>query len=118
MATEMGGWSTSDYTNLIASVEFAIAIFGLFVGGWAVDRVGPKHSLIVVMAFYAAGCVAMILLRPSWGADWQLIGMVWYFNICSILYAIAMIPLAMRLCRPRSPKTSTSRSEAPLTTLG
>ncbi|MGX7895402.1 MFS transporter [Tsuneonella sp. HG222] len=100
MATDLGEWTTTDYTNTIATMELAIAVFGLLIGGWAVDRIGPRRALIGILVLYAAGCVGMTVLRPYWGADWQLLLMIWYFNVCSILFAISMIPLAMSLCRP------------------
>jgi PAT family beta-lactamase induction signal transducer AmpG len=100
MTSQLGGWSTTDYTNLIAVEEFVLAGFGLLIGGWAIDRIGPKASMLGIMAAYVTGFIAMILLRAEWRADWLLIAMVWYFNLCSLLYAIAMIPLAMSLCRP------------------
>ena len=100
MTTQLGGWSTSDYTNIVAIEEYAMAAFGLLIGGWAIDRIGPKKSLLGVMAIYIAGFVAMIVLVDQWSASWLLVGMIWYFNFCSLMYAIAMIPLAMSLCRP------------------
>ena len=100
MATELGGWSTSDYTNVVALEEFVLAGLGLLVFGWAIDRIGPKKSTLGVIVLYLAGFAAMVLLRDQWDANWLLIGMIWYFNLCSLLFAIAMIPLAMSLCRP------------------
>jgi len=112
MATDMGNWTTTDYTNRIATMELAVAVFGLLIGGWAIDRIGPRPALVGILAFYALGCATMALLRPYWGEDWQLLAMIWYFSVCSILYAIAMIPLAMSLCRPEVAATQFTISMA------
>ncbi|MXO58745.1 MFS transporter [Altererythrobacter salegens] len=100
MTSELGEWSTTDYTNVVAIEEYVLAAFGLLVGGWGIDKIGPKKSLLAVMTLYIAGFVGMNLLVDEWSANWLLVGMIWYFNFCSLMYAISMIPLAMSLCRP------------------
>lgn len=100
MTAEFAGWRASDYTNVVATAQLAAALIGLTVGGWAIARAGAQRALIVALAVVAAMAGAMGLATSLWSDSNVLVGLIWTNEIVAILVNIALIPLAMRLCRP------------------
>lgn len=98
--SETGGWSLTDYTNFTATLALATGLSGLIVGGWLVDAIGAQRSALIAV------CTSMLLLAGFaavphlWNQDWLLIGFASAMDFAALFYAIAMIPICMRMCTP------------------
>lgn len=98
--TQTGGWSLTDYTNFSSTLGLATGLTGLIVGGWLVDAIGPQRSAL------GAACVGVLLLAGFggvshlWAESWLLVGFGAAMEFVALFYAIAMIPICMRMCSP------------------
>ena len=99
------GWALSEYTNFISSVGFATGLLGLVVGGWLVDAVGSQRSVRIAVVAGAILLAAMGFASAYWTQSWLLMGFVILFDICGLMFAIAMIPICMRMCDPATAAT-------------
>ena len=100
MSTNYAGWGTSDYTNVNSAAVLAASIFGLVIGGYAVARLGPKRMIGIVFPLLALMFAAVAGMPEEWSNTNFLIALFWIQEFLAILFAIAMIPLAMRMCVP------------------
>lgn len=100
MTTNYTGWGTSDYTNVNSAAALAASIFGLIIGGYAVAKLGPKRMIGIVFPLMALMFAAVAGMPEEWSNSHFVIALFWAQEFVSILFAIAMIPLAMRLCLP------------------
>lgn len=98
--SETGGWSLTDYTSFTATLALVTGMTGLVFGGWLVDAIGAQRSALIVV------CCSIVLLAGFgavphlWSEDWLLIGFASAMDMASLFYAIAMIPICMRMCTP------------------
>ena len=100
LAKEIAGWSLTEYTNLISTIGLVAGLFGLTIGGWAIDAIGAQRSLIMLMAIYVVVVVAMGLARDYWSSDGVLMAYFFGSDIIFIFANIALIPICMRMCSP------------------
>ena len=97
---ETGGWEATQYTNFIASLGFAAGIFGMLIGGVLVDRVGAQRSMAAALVCGIVLSVAMGFAKPYWSDARVLMGYAGAMEFVGIIYFVAMIPMAMRMCTP------------------
>ncbi|MCL6249852.1 MFS transporter [Altererythrobacter sp. KTW20L] len=100
MFQQTGGWEATEYTNFISTLGFVAGIFGMFVGGALVDRAGAQRSLAAALVLGIALTVAMALAQPWWSDSRVLVGYSIGMEFVGIIYFVAMIPMAMRMCTP------------------
>ena len=100
LATDTAGWALSDYTEMMASSGLLAGVLGLFFGGWLVDKVGAQRFLLILLPLYAALLAGMGLMKADWAAPGVLGGFIAALSLFQVAFAIAMIPLCMRLCSP------------------
>jgi PAT family beta-lactamase induction signal transducer AmpG len=100
LATNLAGWSLSDYTNVISTSQLIVGLLGLAVGGWAVDAIGAQRSAIIVLLIQIAMAAAMIAARPYWTNDGVLMAYFFGGEFISTFTSITLVPIAMRLCSP------------------
>ncbi|WP_162789473.1 MFS transporter [Altererythrobacter sp. ZODW24] len=101
LATGIGGWSQTDYTNTISSAQFAVGIFALVVGGWAVAKIGAQRAALIMCALVAITALGFGLSREYWDNAALLTAYFWQLEFFVLMLAVAFIPIAMRLCDPR-----------------
>ena len=97
---ELTGWSMSDYTSITSTATLAAAVFALTLGGWAVGRLGGKRTLTVVLPLMAALMLTIGLSKSLWSDGGFMTLAIWSQELIGITFAVATIPLAMRLCSP------------------
>jgi PAT family beta-lactamase induction signal transducer AmpG len=100
LTTKTGGWSLSEYTNVMSTAQLVAGLLGLTVGGWAIDAIGSQRSLIVLMTLFVAVVSAMGLAQDYWSNSTVLMTYFFGWEIIAILVNIALIPIAMRMCSP------------------
>jgi len=96
----VAGWQISEYTNLVSSSTLISGMVGLIVGGWLIDAIGPRKGLAWAAGTGAVALIAMGLAQPLWGQGWLLTSFIITMDLVSLLFAIAVIPICMRLCSP------------------
>jgi PAT family beta-lactamase induction signal transducer AmpG len=100
LTTGITGWSPVEYTNVSSAASLGAAIFGLTVGGWMVSRIGGKLAIAIALALGAVLMLTVGLGTAHWSSGAFMSGAIWGAEFMGIVYAIAMIPLSMRLCSP------------------
>ena len=97
---ETGGWALTEYTNFISTLGFITGIFGMVVGGALIDRLGAQRWLCWVLGAGALLSLAMGLAQPYWSDGNVLMAYVIGMEFVGIMYFVATIPMAMRMCSP------------------
>ncbi|MFO6448696.1 hypothetical protein ACLBKU_16300 [Erythrobacter sp. NE805] len=69
-------------------------------GGWLVERIGAQRSIVLAMMIGVTASVAMGLAQPLWHDPRVLIGYVVAMEVERLLFFIAALTLAMRMCNP------------------
>lgn len=100
LAVSTGGWSLSDYTNVMSTLQLVSGLVALSVGGWAVDALGAQRSARLLVPVGIALFAAMALGSQFWSSNIVLIGYFLASDIVAILVTIALIPICMRMCSP------------------
>jgi PAT family beta-lactamase induction signal transducer AmpG len=100
LATQMAGWSITEYTGLISSAQFASGVAGLLIGGWIVERLGAQRSVVMYALIGITVFIGMGLNQDSWTNDSFLISVFVTYEFLVTFMAIAVIPICMRLCSP------------------
>lgn len=100
MTRDLTGWSMSDYTSINSAATLGAAVFALTIGGWVVARVGGRRALTVLLPAMAALMLTIGLSQPLWSDGRFMVAAIWSQELVGITFAVAMIPLAMRLCSP------------------
>ena len=96
-AANVMGWGETRYTSLIAMVNIGSAVLCLTVGGWLVDKFGPKLMALVSGFTAAALIAALIVYREIWGDDTLFIAWFVTANVAILQFYLAMLVLAMRV---------------------
>lgn len=100
------GWNQSQYSSMVASYNVAVGIFCFTVGGWFVDRFGPKR-----IAFWS-GCAALPIMAgymadtTFWEDDRLFIAWVGLKTIPLFLFSLANLVMAMRVTAKEAAATS------------
>ncbi|MCB2048346.1 MAG: MFS transporter [Novosphingobium sp.] len=100
LATQIGGWTQSEYTSLIATAALLAGVLGLTVGGFVVDYIGSQRSLVILMVTYLAMLVGFALARDYWTNAALLSSIFTALAVYDTFVAIAVIPICMRMCSP------------------
>ncbi|ALE16318.1 AmpG permease [Altererythrobacter epoxidivorans] len=100
LATKYVGYSTSAYTGIASLSALATGLFGLFIGGWLVAKVGKGRILAINFSLLAILLIGVALIPEYWSNPAVLYALVWGIDLFGIMIAIAMIPLAMQVCSP------------------
>ncbi len=98
--TQIAGWEISGYTNLISTSSLVSGLLGLVIGGWMVDAIGSRASLLIGAGLGIVLLTFMGLATDLWTQDWWLTTFIILFDILGLLYIVATIPICMRLCLP------------------
>src|SRR5690606_22151 len=93
MFQETGGWEATEYTNFISTLGFVAGMFGMFVGGALVDRMGAQKSLAAALVVGIGLTVAMALAQPWWSDSRVLVGYAIGMEFVGIIYFVAMITM-------------------------
>ncbi|MHA7819872.1 MAG: MFS transporter [Erythrobacter sp.] len=101
LAATIGGWEQTKYTNTVSAAQFAVGIFALIVGGWAVAKIGARRACLIIAAFTAVCAIGFGVSRSQWNDSLLLTLYFWQVEFMTVLFAVAVIPIAMRLCDPR-----------------
>ena len=100
LSAETLGWQASDYTDLTSSAQLAAGVAGLVVGGWLISKIGNQRALIGLLAILVGVLVWFVSDPDSWSEPWRFRALIWTVEFTGLFIAIAMIPMAMRLCLP------------------
>ena len=95
-----GGWELTEYTNFTSTLGMITGVFGMLIGGALVDRAGAQRSMIVALITGILLTIAMGFAKPLWGDARVLMGYVIGMEFVGIIYFVAVIPMAMRMCTP------------------
>ncbi len=98
--SETGGWSLTDYTGFTATLGLVTGLTGLVLGGWLVDAVGSQKSALIAVVCSILLLAGFGAAQHLWTEDWLLIGFASAMDMIALFYAIAMIPICMRMCTP------------------
>ncbi len=101
LATSIGGWSQTEYTDMMSKAQFAVGIFALSVGGWLVTKIGAQRSALGMCILISLFAIGFGLVRPYWSNGALLTGYFWQLEFFATMISVAFIPIAMRLCDPR-----------------
>ncbi len=100
LVTRTAGWMLSDYTNVMSTAQLIAGLLGLTVGGWAIDAIGAQRSAVILMTTGVVLFVTMGLAQDYWGNSAVLMAYFIGDEIVRTFVAIALIPIAMRMCSP------------------
>ncbi len=98
--SETGGWSLTEFTSYSATLNLVTGLTGLVVGGWLVDTFGAQRSAVAAVIFSMLLMAGFGAVPHLWDQDWLLMGFSSAMEMASLFYAIAMIPICMRMCTP------------------
>lgn len=101
LATSIGGWEQTEYTDMISTAQFAVGVFALTVGGWLVAKIGSQRSALGMCILICVFAIGFGLARPYWGNGQLLTAYFWQMEFFATMASVAFIPIAMRLCDPR-----------------
>lgn len=101
LATSIGGWSQTEYTDMMSKAQFAVGLFALSVGGWLVSKIGTQRSAFGMCVLISLFAIGFGLARPYWSDGALLTGYFWQLEFFATMISVAFIPIAMRLCDPR-----------------
>jgi PAT family beta-lactamase induction signal transducer AmpG len=101
LATQLGGWSQTDYTNTVSVAQFAVGVFALTLGGWSVAKIGAQRAGLVMCMLVGLFALSFGLARSYWDSASLLTAYFWQIEFFSVMMSVAFIPIAMRLCDPR-----------------
>ncbi|MEP5938519.1 MAG: MFS transporter [Erythrobacter sp.] len=96
-AANVMGWGETRFTSLIAMVNIGSAVLCLTVGGWMVDKFGPK-LMALISGFSAAAIIGVLAVnRELWGQETFFV--IWYVSasVAILQFYLAMLVLAMRV---------------------
>jgi PAT family beta-lactamase induction signal transducer AmpG len=101
LATNIGSWSQTEYTDMISAAQFVVGIFALTVGGWLVAKIGTQRSALGMCILICLFAIGFGLARPYWSNGPLLTAYFWQIEFFGTMASVAFIPIAMRLCDPR-----------------
>jgi PAT family beta-lactamase induction signal transducer AmpG len=101
LATNTGGWTQTGYTNTISAAQFAVGVFALMLGGWAVAKIGAQRAALIMCLLVSAFAIGFGLASGYWSNASLLIAYFWQIEFLAVMLTVAFIPIAMRLCDPR-----------------
>ena len=101
LATNVGGWSQTEYTNTISVAQFAVGMFALTLGGWSVAKIGAQRAALIMCVVIGLFALIFGLARDYWGNASLLTAYFWQAEFFATMLAVAFIPIGMRLCDPR-----------------
>ena len=101
LATSIGGWEQTEYTDMISKAQFAVGVFALTVGGWLVAKIGSQRSALGMCILICLFAIGFGLARPYWGNAALLTTYFLQMEFFATMASVAFIPIAMRLCDPR-----------------
>lgn len=101
LATQLGGWSQTDYTGTVSAAQFAAGLFALTLGGWSVAKIGAQRAGLILCMLIGVVALSFGLAQPYWGNASLLTAYFWQGEFFSVMMSVAFIPIAMRLCDPR-----------------
>ncbi|MBT3622545.1 MAG: MFS transporter [Gammaproteobacteria bacterium] len=98
--SEYAGWSMTDFTNFVALVSFALAIYTMLFA-WKIVRIFGERNVIAWSC--GSACILSLgfgSLPALWSEAWFLVNFVILTELLAITAFIAIIPICMRLCCP------------------
>jgi len=100
------GWGESAYGNLAATSNLILGGLSLLIGGWLVDRFGPRATALIGGFFGAALLIGYAYSEQLWASDnifvaWFLIG-----SAGTTLFYLSFLVLAMRVSAKEVAATS------------
>lgn len=101
LATNIGGWAQTEYTNTISAAQFSVGIFALTLGGWSVAKIGAQRAALIICILVGLFALSFGLVRDYWDNGSLLTAYFWQIEFLVVMGAVAFIPIAMRLCDPR-----------------
>ena len=101
LATNIGGWTQTGYTNTISAAQFAVGVFALAFGGWAVAKIGAQRAALIMCLMVSIFAFSFGLARDYWSNASLLTVYFWQIEFLAVMLTVAFIPIAMRLCDPR-----------------
>jgi PAT family beta-lactamase induction signal transducer AmpG len=94
------GWDLSAYTRLVATLAIVTGAYAVAVGGRLAEWLGER-GLLAFSAIALTLLLAVFGTFPSlWELDFAIIGLLATTDLLIITYAIALVPVSMRLCLP------------------
>lgn len=100
LAVQTGGWTLSEYTNVMSTVQLVSGLIALTLGGWAVDALGAQRAARLLLPISIFAFVVMALASPYWPESSVLISYFLVSEVLLILVTVALIPICMRMCSP------------------
>jgi len=95
------GWTDTGYAEVMATVQIVAGLIGMGVGGWFIDRVGRKASLIGFLCAMAVTAAGMGLLPMLWRDPGMTTAFIYLAVGFDTLFAIALFATAMAVCWQR-----------------
>jgi len=95
------GWTDTGYAEVMATVQIVAGLIGMGVGGWFIDRVGRKASLVGFLCAMAVTAAGMGLLPMLWRDPGMTTAFIYLAVGFDTLFAIALFATAMAVCWQR-----------------
>lgn len=101
LATTFLLMETSEYTNMISTVDLAMAFGGLIVGSWLTLKLGAKWATVAVIGGFISLIIFLLLGKDLWTQMPIFIAMSVFFSLFTLLSSICSNPLRMQLSDKR-----------------
>lgn len=101
LATGIGEWSQTEYTDLISGAQFVVGIIALTVGGWGISRIGAQRTALGICILICVFAIGFGAARSSWDDRTLLTAYFLQHEFLVTMASVAFVPIAMGLCNPR-----------------
>lgn len=97
---QYAGWTPTQYTGFISALTLASGLCGILAGGWLVGRIGPQRAVALALAIGMLSTAAMGANSSAWSDERVLMAFQIAMETTRLIYFIAVLTLAMRVCDP------------------
>ncbi len=101
LATSIGGWGQTEYTNTISTAQLAVGLFAMTIGGWLGMKLGAQRAGLIMCILIGLFALGFGLSKEYWSNPILLTAYFWQIEFFATMMSVAFIPIAMRLCDAR-----------------
>ena len=92
------GWTNTSFSQISAISDVVAGIFGMFIGGFLVDRFGEKRMLTIYFSAFSLLLFSLGLFQNYWANDTFIFVFYSMFTLISTFITISILAGAMKLC--------------------
>ena len=103
--TENAQWSMAQFTNFVALVGVALALYTVLFAGRVTQALGERKAFLIAVGGASAAACGFASIPSLWTETGILIAFVIVTELLAITALLALIPICMRLCSPAAAGT-------------